>query len=44
MKTIRTLCALAASLFFISCAGPIGKDEADEFVGTYSVHITEYVR
>lgn len=43
MKTIRTLCALVASLFFISCAGPIGKDEADEFVGTYSVHITEYV-
>lgn len=43
MKSIRLFYWFIATLFFVSCAGPIGKDEADEFVGTYSVHITEYV-
>ena len=43
MKSIRLFYWFIAVLFFVSCAGPIGKDEADEFVGTYSVHITEYV-
>ena len=43
MKLFRTLYFLLASFVLISCSGSIGKDEADEFVGTYSVNITEYV-
>ena len=43
MKPIRLFYWFIAALFFVSCAGPIDKDEAGEFVGTYSVHITEYV-
>lgn len=43
MKLFRTLCFLFASIVLVSCSGTIGKDEADEFVGTYFVNITENV-